>query len=932
MMGKRLSVSPRRALRTSAALAALTLAGCGALMSPHAHVVRAKREMAAGQWQGAAFDLRAALHKAPKDAEAWTLLARLSLLAGDVNGAQSALSHAMATGTHGAQLDDLRARILLASGQGHELLQALAHHTLTIRQPQRTLYEARAWLEGGQPQRALALLQPLLAREPKLTRARDALARAEVAQGKFSAALATLATAIHNDPDSPAPRLIAGHIDAALGQFQAAARALTAALARMPRAEPLTRRVSALATLSESRLALGQIKAAGASVAALAKIEPQAPMTWLLQARMKLVHGDFQGATDQLERVVQAAPRFVAGRTLLGATLLQRGQLEQAQQQLERAVALAPDSVEARKLLAQAQLKLGSPREAVDVLAPALDVPQLDSQLLPVLGAAVQRSGHSRRLVAALEGTAHRYPNEAQLWVSLAQVELSAGQPNRALAALRRAPDTANLLRDRVLLGAQLAAHGQGAAAASVAQLLAAQPRNAGVLALAASYFAAEHHLARARSLLHRAVSIEPEDWGAWVALARVEEASGDAAAAQRQLQAALKAHRQVLLLRLGLADSLARVHEFDQARALLQSTAHAARLPAVQFALARLALLQGNVAQANTALERAIAAQGGSAVTVEQAGLLLFADHQNEAALARFAQAADLEPGNPLYWLNTARAQLAVNQPLAARASLEKAVRLQPNWFPAEALLVGIDLRQRQAQAAVARVKALLQHDRNDPRALSLEGEVDSATGQPSAAVAAFAAAQRIRPSALGALRLSQAEQAAHARDPARPLEEWLARWPDDWGVRTALGDYELLVARQPRRALRQLRMAIAQNPADLVALNNVAWAMGRAGDPGAVSFAERAYKLAPQSAAVNDTLGWILVRQGKGAAALPYLARAVRLDPHDPQLQYHYAYGLVRTGEPARARAILQHILANPRPFKARAAAKRLLATLSA
>ena len=933
-MRKRLGVSPSRAIRIAVMLSALALAlgGCGALMTAHDHIVRARREMKAGQWQAAAFDLRAALRKAPHDAHAWVLLARLSLDAGDVNGARSALRHAAAAGAKGPQVDDLKARTWLASGQAPKLLQALAHHTLTLPEPQQTLLGARAWLERGQPQRVIGLVRPLLARQPALTEARDLLAEARLEQGRFAEARAEIATALHDDPRSPAPRLIEGRIDAAFGQFAAAEQALQAALAHMSATEPLTQRVAAWVTLAEARLALGQIRPAGAAVAALSKLEPQAPMTWLLQSRMKLVRGDVQGGTDELERAVEAAPRFVQARVLLGATLLQRGELEQAQQQLQQAVSLAPDDVAARRLLAEVQLKLGAPGEAVGVLTPALRVPRLDGQLLPVLGTAAQRSADSQALVAALERAARRHPNDPRLWVSLAQVELSAGAPAQALAALGKAPDTADLLRDRVLIDAQLEAHGPGAADAAVAQLLAAQPRDVGVLDLAAGYFVAQHRLARARPLLRQALAIQPDDWSARVVLARVEEASGDAAAAQRQLRAALAAHPQVLALRLALAGELARARDFGAARTVLASAAGAAKLPAVQFALARLALLQGDVAHANAALDRAIAAQAGSAPTVEEAGLLLFAAHQSRAALARFAQACGLEPGDPLYWLNTARAQLAVGQPLAARASVDKALRLQPDWFPAVDLLAGIEVRQGKTQAAVARVKGLLQHDPNDPRALTLAGSVESAAGQPAAAVAAYTAAQRIRPSALGAIRLYQAERAAHARDPAQPLEQWLAHWPQDWRVRTVLGNYELLVAHQPKRAVRQLRAAVAQNPADVIALNNLAWAMSRGGDPRAAAYAERAYKLAPQSAQVNDTLGWILVHRGQGGAALGYLRRAVQLDPGDSQLQYHYAYGLAQSGQAVRARTILQHILASPRPFHARAAAQRLLATLKA
>ncbi len=929
-MSKRPGMRPSQVVRVAAVLAALALAGCGALMTAHEHIVRARREMKAGRWQAAAFDLRAAVRKAPHDAHAWVLLARLSLLAGDANGARSALSHAIAAGAKGPDIDDLRARTWLANGQAPKLLQALAHHTLAIPQPQQTLLAARAWLARGQPQRAVGLLQPLLARQPALTEARDVLAEALVAQGQFAAARAALATAIHNDPRAPGPRLVMGRIDAAFGQFPAAVQALRAALTRMPATEPLTRRVAALITLADARLALSQIRAAGATVATLSKLEPQAPMTLLLQSRMKLVRGDVQGGTDELERLVQGAPRFVPARVLLGATLLQRGELEQAEQQLQQVVSLAPDDVTARKLLAEVQLKLGAPGAAVDVLTPALGEPGFDGQLLPVLGAAIQRSGDSQAVVAALRRAAERQPNVPRLWVSLAEVELSAGHPTQALAALSHAPDSADLLRDRVLIGAQSAAHGPGAADAAVAQLLAAQPRDVGVLGLAASYFAAQHRLARAESLLRQALSIQPDDWGARIGLAQVEQAAGHAAVAQRQLRTALAAHPRVLALRVALAAALASGKAFAAARTLLESAPHAAKQPAVQFALARLALAQGDVAQANAALDRAIAAQAGSAPSVEAAGLLLFSAQQYPVALARFAQACGLEPGDPLYWLNTARAQLAVNQPLAARASVEKALRLQPNWFAAVDLMTRIDVRQGKAQAALARVKRLLEQDPRDPQVLTLEGDIASAAGQPAAAVAAYTAAQRIRPSALGAIQLYQAESAAHGSDPTRPLEQWLAHQPRDWRVRTVLGNYELLVAHQPKRGMQLLRAALALNPTDVVALNNLAWAMSRGGDPQAAVYAERAYTLAPQSAQVNDTLGWILVHQGKSAAALRYLRRAVRLDPSDRQLQYHYADGLAHAGQPARARTLLQHLLAQPQPFPGRAAAARLLATL--
>ena len=57
--------------------------------------------------------------------------------------------------------------------------------------------------------------------------------------------------------------------------------------------------------------------------------------------------------------------------------------------------------------------------------------------------------------------------------------------------------------------------------------------------------------------------------------------------------------------------------------------------------------------------------------------------------------------------------------------------------------------------------------------------------------------------------------------------------------------------------------------HPQDVVALNNLAWLYHQRGDARALDWRVQAVKLAPQSSAVADTLGWILVEsrcRGRG------------------------------------------------------------------
>lgn len=895
-------------------------------MTPQHRLERAQREMQAGEWQDAAVDLRNVLQKQPNNTAAWLLLAQVSLDAADLTGAQSGLTHALAGGAKGPKVEELRANLWLAMGQPQQLLDAIAQHGIQLPEPQQTLLTARALLAQRQPDEAIAKLQPLVAAQPGLTEARDVIAEALALEGQFAPALQQLDLAMQHDAKSPEPPVLKGFFLQQLGQYTEAEDALELGLKRMPPGESVLERVKALVALTEVRLALGEIDAAAASEAVVAKLEPQSPAAGLLDARLKIAHQNLQGAVAELERVVNEDPGYTQARLLLGATLAERGDLQQAQEQLVQVVQSTPDNLAARKLLADVQLKLGQPQGALDVLSPALATEALDPQLLSLYGAAAKRMGDKQALIEALQRSESEHPFDQTVLLNLAEAYLASGQAQQALPVLQKTTNDGDPRRDRLLVATLMAVRGPEAAGTEVQHLLAARPRDPGVLDLAAGYYVTQSRVSDARAALRTAIGIDPDNVGVLVDLARLDMAAGDPGAAESRLQAALKTHPDALPIRLALADAMVRMKAYQDARTVLEAAGpHAG--PQVQFALAQVALSSGDLKTANADLDRILAAQPGRADLAEDAGLMLMKANQFDAALARFTRATQLAPSDAQYWLNAARAQLALNQPLAARASLDKADQLQPQWLPVVGTLAQIDLRQGNGEAATARVQKLLTQRPNDPLVLELQGDVAAFLKQPAAALAAYGKAQQLRPSAQLAAKLYQARLAAQVAEPQQPLEQWLAREPQNRAIRDLLGEYYLGVRNSPRLAVQQFKTEIAQDPNDVVALNDLAWALNEAGDPGAVAYAQRAYALAPKLASVNDTLGWVLTRNGKAAAAVAYLRRAAQIDPNDPDVQYHLAYALAKTGNPAEARQILDRILATRQPFDSRSQAQQLL-----
>lgn len=125
----------------------------------------------------------------------------------------------------------------------------------------------------------------------------------------------------------------------------------------------------------------------------------------------------------------------------------------------------------------------------------------------------------------------------------------------------------------------------------------------------------------------------------------------------------------------------------------------------------------------------------------------------------------------------------------------------------------------------------------------------------------------------------------------------------------------------------------AILLEQADnVLALNNLAFLYSQQNDPRAVELAKRAYEKAPESAAIVDTYGYILVKQGQVKEALPLLEKAATLMPADKDIQFHLAAAYAADDNAKKAIEILEPLVKAEQNFSEKQAATDLLAKLKA
>jgi len=918
----------RSTLRAAFAISLLMLAGCDLFLSPDERVARAAAGMARQDYNAAIVELKNALQDDPDHALARARLAHAEFHIGDVYAAQKDLKRAIELGATAPEDMELAAQIDLALGRADELLGDLDSGELKLDGAVRSLYRGRALLGLQRFEEARKEFDSIPRDDARAGRASLGAAEALAGLGQADVALKSLDALIAAQPQFAAALLTRGITHARRGDLAAAADDLQKARAADAKSLESYDRLRLLGTLTEVQLAQGKPADAARTLAELSRLTPESAAIHVLAGRIALAQQDYAGATVQLQRAVAIAPNAFNARFLLGASLFAQGSPWQAARQLQQVLVRAPENLEARKLLAQIYLVQGRPDSALEVLLPAQSAG--DPRLEMLLGLAQIEQGQDALGIAGLERAVTEHPSDTRLKLDLAAAYLKTQRIEKAVELLSKTDPGDDRLRHTGLYIAALSASGDPRRANSeVERLLAARPRDTAVLSLAAAYFAEQHEYERARQLADKAVQLDPRNGAVLVTRASIESAAGELVAAQGWLDRAVAADANNKLALIATADLAQRRGDDAAAIKTLEKLRTAdADAADVRLRLAGLYFKQRNASAAQPVIDEIADLGKERPELMNSLGMLYLEAGRFDEALPRFQAAAQQDGANPLYWLNSARTQMALGDSAGARQALDKALDAQPGWMPAVSSMIMLDVKEGRTAEALARIAKLKEARPNDAAALTLEGDVFMVIKQYGKAAQAYAAAQAAHPSGALALRMYRARSLGGVANAAQPLEAWLTQHPGDHAVRVMLAQ-AYVNAGDRKHAIAQYELMVRTGGSSPMVLNNLAWLYHETGDARALATAREAYQQVPDAPPLADTYGWILVQQGKARDALDILRKAAT-DSRDPSIEYHYATALARTGAAAEARKRLAALLQSAPAFPEASEARKLLDSL--
>ncbi|MGB7755919.1 MAG: XrtA/PEP-CTERM system TPR-repeat protein PrsT [Salinisphaera sp.] len=913
---------------------AVLIAGCTS-SSPEQQVGTARQAYQKHDYHAAEVQLKSVLRKHPNNGAAWALLGHTSLATRQYDDAVHEFEKAKSNGQPAAALALPLGRALVASGKYQQALQALNKPEGKSPDHVRALIaslrgDAQAGLDNRD--KASAAYASALSIEPGLPDALQGQARLAVQRGDLESARAALSKAVAAHPDDVGSLMLLGQIDYRSNQCAEAVKRLTHAMQVGAQAMTGAQQQSGRALLADCQLRTGAADAAQKNIDALLSADQNNPFGNYLQALMDIRQGHYQDAANHVQATLNADPNNLRSMTLMAWIRIAQGRPDAAQPFLTRVLARSPDDMAALRLQAGLWMAQNHDDKARDLLEKAYhrhpDQPGLHKALSDVVARLKKNRSNDKQAGQGL--------GDVSLQLDLARSLAQMGSDAAAQTVLSKiAP--ANPAQRRAVAEARVRialATGDKQRGVQQAEKLAQDnPNDAAIQKLLAQSYVAADRYADAAQVLAKAHKATPDDDSLVRAQAEIAAKRGRYAEAVDDLKPLQRAQPDNADLTLALAGLYARAGQAPRGIRLLQSAVQ--RKPksdVLNQALVRAYLSSRKTDQAMAVITDQLQSKGKSADWLHLKGVAQLIEGDTEVGLKTLARAADEAPDQPQFALDVAKADLSYGRPQDAINRLQKLRRQSPDFWPAAGFLALAEAGAGNIDAALDQVAALRQAG-HEFDADVLSGDVLRTAKRFKQADAAYAKAYQRQPSGRLAMAMFDTRQAGKLGNAAQPLQQWLKRAPGDASVAMPLAEWYQQHGKA-EEAAKLYQKVLEDHPDAAIALNNLAL-LNVSGDPQkALDYAKKAHDQAPGSAAVTDTLGWILVRQGQLDDGIPLLEKAEKsAGDSNPEIRFHLGVALAKRGraeDSKRAKSLLSKAVAKGLPEKEANRAHHILSQL--
>jgi len=764
---------------------------------------------------------------------------------------------------------------------------------------------ARVYLSMDQPRKAIDEVNTYLAEHPSDSEAYIVLGRAFFHQSDWPQSMAAFEKALEVNPEGEDARLGLARVLLAQNDLEGARRITDAILSsgtKVKDAAYLAARIArragdleayknawqvvleqdpkdraALYQLGLIALEQGDIEAVEDYAARLQRIYPEAAEGRQLEGFVLYQKGEFESAIISLQESLRAG-EHIQTHQYLGLSYFRLNNLELALNHFQKMLDLEPGNLPGRILVGTTLLRQKRPQEAAFEAEKAIVLAPGNPAGHNLLGSALAAQGKYEEAMEAFDVAIDLDPSQSMLYVKKGLIEVGQGDLAGGEEALRQAVEVSSeVIGPRLLLADFLQRKGETDKALAVLEEgLNNEEKDALYLNRMAQIHLSSGNLDKVIETLEQAKKVFPSFEPTYLNLANLYVRMGEPEKALNEARALLSVdagNLRGLLLEAALLEGLERG---DEAQKAYRKAVESGKPEAYQ-ALAANMVRNGNKKQALETVSKGLNINRDNTELLEIAGRLSRELGEKNQAIKYFERLFELNPDRGGVLL--AASYIDDNQNEKALHLGEQAIVKSPENPAGYLLLAAVQRQIGTLDAALATLEKGIKRS-SEPLALYLQkSSIQVQQGKRDQAMAT--------------------------------LNQLVQNYPDS--TRALFAKASLLqMENKKEEAASTYVQILSQNPSHGPSLNNLAYLYLEQPDKReqALQLAYRAYRLAPTEAAVLDTLGYALYRNGERTQARKVLEAAVaRLD--HPSVHFHLAQVYNDFGEKELARTSLQKAL---------------------
>jgi cellulose synthase operon protein C len=887
--------------------------GCGQ-KNADSLVTSAKDYIAKKDFSSASIQLKSALQK-KESGEVQYLLALTLVEMGDYAGAELQARRALLSKYSADAVYPVLAKAMLGLGEFKKITAELGKVVVSdaANQALITTIVGEAHLAQRQPAEAIALFDSALLKVPGEPRALIGRARAAVVSDPSGGSAADALKA-SNDILMASPTFapaLALKADLLIAQSKPAEA--IEVLSKLVQAAPFNgqARFSLISLLTTEN----KFDEAANAINAMKKVAPRDIRPSYLSGVLALRKGEALKARDEAIKVLSAVPEHPPSLVLAGAAEYQLGSLSTAADYLRKALTANPENLYARNLLVAIYLRQGQPLKAEDALAPALKSAPTEPTVLRAAGEVALANNQLSEAAKYYAQALALEKNSVITQTRLAQIRLANGEVSDAVAGLETASslDKDQYQADLSLVALYFEKRDFDKALTAIGALEKKQPNNPLTHNVRGAVYVGKRDIKAARLSFERALAIQANYLPAASNLARLDLAEKNPLAAKNRYEAivAKDPTNDGALLALAQIQSLTSAAPAEVVATLDRAIKANPNSVQSRVALVSFHTKQADIKSALAAAQAATTVLPNEPRIIEALGSAQITAGEFNPAIETFNKLVRMQPESPFPLMRLASAQYAAKSVDAAIATLRKALAIKPDLLEAQREIIGAQIASGRADDALKEAKAIQKSRPTEAIGFAAEGDILSSQKKFAEAASAYAEGSKRQPLADVIARQYQMLVASGKATEANLLaSKWIQANPKDTVVRFQIAN-ELLGKKEYREASLRFKEIIAIQPSNFSVLNNLAWVLHEMKDASAIGYAEKAYAIAPGSAEVMDTFGWLLFSKGDVTRGMTLLKQAASASPRNLEVRLHLAKALIATGDKASSKKELEAII---------------------